>query len=146
MRKPITLNEYIASLQKIAETNGNDELIAVGACCGNFNGMVSPFSLRLVVNGKQKSCYVPAYKEEKPEVGVLRKDGRLQIAGGTFHFWVKRHEECSEFGIDGGRISKLTITYEGTGREVVNYDRGWDIKPKTKAAQAALDWVLRNFN
>lgn len=145
MRKPITLNEYIASLQKIAETNGNDELIAVGACCGNFNGMVSPFSLRLVVNGKQKSCYVPAYKEEKPEVGVLKTDGRLQIAGGTFHFWVKRHEECSEFGIDGGRISKLTITYEGTGREVVNYDRGWDIKPKTKAAQAAFDWVLRNF-
>ena len=145
MRKPITLNEYIASLQKIAETNGNDELIAVGACCGNFNGLVSPFSLRLVVNGKQKSCYVPAYKEEKPEVGVLKTDGRLQIAGGTFHFWVKRHEEGSEFGIDGGRISKLTITYEGTGREVVNYERGWGIKPKTKAAQAAFDWVLRNF-
>lgn len=145
MKNFITLNEYIASLQKIAETHGNEELISVGACCGTFNGMDSPFSLRLVANGKQTSWYVPAYKEEKPESGVLKKDGRLQIAGGTFHFWVKRHEECSEFGIDGGRISKLTITYEGTGREVVNYDRGWDIKPKTKAAQAALDWVLRNF-
>lgn len=145
MKKSVTLNEYIASLQKIAEAHGNDELISIGACCGEFNGMTSPFSLRLVRNGKQLSCYVPAYKEAQPEVGVLRKDGRLQIAGGTFHFWVKRHEECSEFGIDGGRISKLTITNEGTGREVVNYDRGWDIEPKTKAAQAALDWVLRNF-
>ncbi len=145
MRKPITLNEYIASLQKIAEAHGNDELISIGACCGEFNGMTSPFSLRMVRNGKQLCCYVPAYKEVQPEVGVLRKDGRLQIAGGTFHFWVKRHEECSEFGIDGGRISKLTITNEGTGREVVNYDRGWDIEPKTKGAKAALEWVLRNF-
>lgn len=77
MRKPVTLNEYIASLQKIAEKHGGDELISIGACCGTFNGMASPFSLRLVVNGKQMSCYVPAYKEEKPEVGVLKKDGRL---------------------------------------------------------------------
>lgn len=145
MKKSVTLNEYIESLQKIAEAHGNDELISIGACCGEYNGMSSPFSLRLVVNGKQKSCYVPTYKETAPEVGVLRKDGRLQIAGGTFHFWIKRFDEGSEFGINGGRISKLTIKNERTGKEVANYDRGWDIEPKTKSAQAALDWVLRNF-
>ncbi len=143
--KHVTLNEYIASLQKIAETHGDKELLSTGSCTGTFGGLMSPRSIHLISNGKEQTFYVPCYKEEKPEVGVLRKDGRLQIAGGTFHFWVKRHEECSEFGIDGGRISKLTITNEGTGREVVNYDRGWDIEPKTKGAKAALEWVLRNF-
>lgn len=146
MKHFVTLNEYIASLQKFAQTHGNDEVMSIGSCSGTFGGLESPRSIHLISNGKEQTIYVPCYKEEKPEVGVLRKEGRLQIAGGTFHFWVKRHEDGSEFGIDGGRISKLTITYEGTGREVVNYDRGWDIKPKTKSAQAALDWVLRNFN
>ena len=34
MKKSVTLNEYIESLQKIAEAHGNDELISIGACCG----------------------------------------------------------------------------------------------------------------
>ena len=35
----------------------------------------------------------------------------------------KMFEEPSEFGIDGGRISKLWIRGNG---ELLNYDRGWD--------------------
>ena len=43
------------------------------------------------------------------------------------HFWVKAYEEGSEFGIDNGRISKLTIKVDG--EVTANYDRGWDIEP-----------------
>ena len=43
------------------------------------------------------------------------------------HYWVKAYDEGSEYGIDGGKISKLTITIDGN--KVVNYDRGWDIEP-----------------
>lgn len=146
MKKSVTLNEYIASLQKLAQEHGNDEVISIGACCGEFNGMTSPFSLRLVANGREKSCYVPAYADTKVNTNGLWKDGRLQLAGGLFHFWIKRFDEGSEFGIDGGRISKLTIKNERTGKEVANYDRGWGIEPQTKSAKAALDWVLRCFN
>ena len=43
------------------------------------------------------------------------------------HYWVKAYEKGGKFGIDGGRISKLTLKIDG--QTVINYDRGWDIKP-----------------
>ena len=64
MKKFVTLNEYIASLQKIAQTHGEEALISIGACCGTFAGIESPLSLRLEAEGKQRSYYVPAYKTE----------------------------------------------------------------------------------
>jgi hypothetical protein len=59
------------------------------------------------------------------------KEGTIGIpkeyGGGIAHYWAKVYDEGSEFGIDGGRISKLMIKIDG--RTVVNYDRGWDIEP-----------------
>ncbi len=146
MRHYVTLNEYIASLQKIAQTHGDEELLSTGSCTGTFDGMDSPRSIHLISNGKEQTFYVPCYKEAATKTNGQWKDGRLQIQGGVFHFWIKFYDESSGFGINGGRISKLTIKNERNGKEVVNYDRGWDIEPSTKSAQAALDWVLRNFN
>ena len=37
--------------------------------------------------------------------------------------------EGSEFGIDDGPISKLFIVDKSANETIVNYDRGWDIKP-----------------
>ena len=37
------------------------------------------------------------------------------------HYWVKHFEEGSEFGINGGRISKLQIKIDG--KTTCNYDR-----------------------
>jgi hypothetical protein len=59
----------------------------------------------------------------------------------------------SVFGINNGRISKLSI-WHGKGKKIttlVNYDRGWDIRPDmdsdayrlTCALTAALDDILR---
>ncbi len=61
-----------------------------------------------------------------------------------FHYWVKHYEEGSEFGIDGGRISKLRMTVKG--ETVVNYDRGWDIEPETKEAKQAYAILLAQYN
>lgn len=49
--------------------------------------------------------------------------------GGKYKYWVKYYDEGSEFGIDGGRVSKLTIRKVGESRDLCNYDRGWDIEP-----------------
>ena len=50
--------------------------------------------------------------------------------GLTFH--AKHFDEPSEaFGIDGGRVSKLSV-YDETGSMILNYDRGWDMKPDSK--------------
>ena len=48
---------------------------------------------------------------------------------GNYAFWVKHYEEGSEYGIDGGKICKLTIRMAGETKDLCNYDRGWDTKP-----------------
>lgn len=54
----------------------------------------------------------------------------------------------SDNGINGGRISKLAITDESDGSLLLNYDRGWDIKPdpKNKNLMEAYNYVLREHN
>ena len=60
------------------------------------------------------------------------------------HYWVKHYEEGSEFGINGGKISKLQIKING--QTVCNYDRGWDIEPTCKEAELALCILLNYYN
>ena len=75
---------------------------------------------------------INAFSEDKKTVGA--------------RYWVKAYDEGSEFGIDGGRISKLRITING--ETVVSYDRGWDIKPdeNNEAAMIAYSICLKEYN
>ena len=60
-------------------------------------------------------------------------------------YWVKAFEEASEeWGINGGRISKLSIKVNGEW--TANYDRGWDIEPKDEATQIALAILMMEYN
>lgn len=72
------------------------------------------------------------------------KEGTVRVKGEIFHYWMKQYEEGSEFGINGGRISKLTI--KRSGREVYNYDRGEDIAPIDKNTETALEIILKRNN
>jgi len=54
------------------------------------------------------------------------------------------YDEGSEYGIDGGRVSKLEIRQDG--KTVVNYDRGWDIEPEDQNAQLAMEIILHEYN
>ena len=61
--------------------------------------------------------------------------------GTKYKYWVKHYEEGSEcYGIDGGKISKLTIRKLNETRDLCNYDRGWDIEvaDEVKAVYAIL--------
>lgn len=62
------------------------------------------------------------------------------------HFWVKAYDKGSEYGINEGRISKLTIKIDG--EMVVNYDRGWDIEPdeNDEAVMIAYSILLNDYN
>lgn len=51
-------------------------------------------------------------------IGIPQKDGSSKIA----HYWVKVFEGGTEWGINGGKISKLSIKIDGEW--VANYDRG----------------------
>jgi hypothetical protein len=61
------------------------------------------------------------------------------------HYWVKHYEESSEeYGINGGKISKLMIKINET--VTANYDRGWDIEPEDEPTQLAYMILLQNYN
>lgn len=62
---------------------------------------------------------------------------------GPYEFSAKVFDEPSSFGIKNGRVSKLGIGNWTNGeREVVNYDRGWDIKP-TKEVKPYFNAVMK---
>lgn len=73
-------------------------------------------------------------------IGVPAGDGKMTAV----HYWVKHYDEPSEWGIDGGRISKLMLKQNGV--IVYNYDRGEDVAPQTPEAQTALAILKQEFN
>ncbi len=74
-------------------------------------------------------------------IGVPTKDGKYQAV----KYWVKHFDEPSEdYGIDNGRISKLSLRMNGEC--IANYDRGWDLKPICQEAEIALAIVLEEYN
>ena len=62
------------------------------------------------------------------------------------HYWVKHYKNPSKYGINNGRISKLTIKI--AGKITANYDRSWDIEPAEddEATQIAYCILLQNYN
>lgn len=72
------------------------------------------------------------------------KTGTFIINNCTFDYSMKVYEEESAYGIDGGKISKLTL--ERNGATVCCYDRNWVIKPGGPKTQAALEYILREAN
>ena len=63
---------------------------------------------------------------------------------GEYKYWVKHYDEGSDYGIDEGRISKLTI--RKGGRELYNYDRGLDFDNLDKGGKAVYADLLRLYN
>ena len=69
------------------------------------------------------------------------REGTILIGGKGYRYWVKQFDEGSQYGIDGGRISKLMI--KRGGEIVCNYDRGWDIKPVDEVTESALAILMK---
>ena len=61
-------------------------------------------------------------------------------------YQVKAFDKGSEYGINGGKISKLWIRLDG--KIIASYDRGWDIKPdeNSQVEQIAYCIVLESYN
>jgi hypothetical protein len=91
--------------------------------------------------------YMPKEKgtQKKRRKKTMWKKGSVKIEGQTFTYCAKVYKEPSEdYGIEGGRISKLEIRLGDF--PVARYDRGWDIEPETENAQLALAAILHEFN
>ena len=71
------------------------------------------------------------------------KQGTIRVMGITFQWEAKVFENPSQFGINSGRVSKLSL--RRGEKFVVNYDRGWDVKPRTIAARRAVNQILAMY-
>lgn len=71
-------------------------------------------------------------------------NGNLTVDGIEYEYWIKVYEEPSSFGINNGRISKLSL-YRGKV-EVASYDRGWDRRAKDPTDKKALKQILNDKN
>ena len=67
-----------------------------------------------------------------------------EVNKGEAKFSAKVFDDGSEYGIREGRVSKLNI--QQNGKFVVNYDRGWDIKPQTPSEKALYRSVMATLN
>lgn len=61
-----------------------------------------------------------------------------------YTYSAKVYAEPSHFGINNGRVSKLSIR-NADGEQVANYDRGWDGIPATDEAKHALKIILAKY-
>lgn len=80
--------------------------------------------------------------------------GDVHYKGKKYKFEMKNFMEGSVYGIDKGCISKLFVSDPGKagvnnivyGPVIMNYDRGWDIRPQTADAKAILKALKDRFN
>lgn len=68
------------------------------------------------------------------------EQGTLKVEDQIVNYSMKVFEEPSEYGINCGRISKLTL--KNNNKVIANYDRGWDVRPSAKLAVEALEMIL----
>jgi len=76
---------------------------------------------------------------------IKAKQARQGWIDGTINghtFQAKVYDEGSEFGINEGRVSKLWVRDEAGRQTIMNYERGWDVRPKTAAHRHLLAALL----
>lgn len=66
--------------------------------------------------------------------------GTLKVENQNVSYSIKVFEEPSRYGINQGKISKLTL--KNNNKIIANYDRGWDIMPTSELASEALEMIL----
>ena len=78
--------------------------------------------------------------------------GTAACDGVEYKFNVKHYDEPSEYGIRGGRVSKLWLAPKGGDfrHTILNYDRGWErgFSPRGKGETVAAVYaaLIAKFN
>ena len=66
--------------------------------------------------------------------------------GGKYKYFAKVYDTGSEYGIGGGRVSKLTIRKLGSDKDLYNWDRGLDLDCANDEVRAVLAVILAKFS
>ena len=73
-------------------------------------------------------------------IGIPKKDGSSK----SVRYWVEVQDEASSIGINGGKITQLSLKMNG--ELVANYDMGWELDPTCEEAEIALCILLYSNN
>ena len=82
---------------------------------------------------------------------TIQMDGRwLKGMIDGYEFFALVFQTGSKYGINEGRISKLAVRHKlqsltEVSRYIINYDRGWDIKPEAEEQKLILDTLVEYF-
>ena len=69
-------------------------------------------------------------------IGIPAENGKSKIA----HYWVKAFQKPSQWGIDNGRISKLTVRIDG--KITIRYDSGWEVEPSEDDMESMVAYKI----
>ena len=72
-------------------------------------------------------------------------EGSMRIRSHIMHYTVKHYRQGSEYGINGGRISKLSLQGDD-GVTLALYDRGWSKEPDFEEAKIAVSIIISNYD
>ena len=75
---------------------------------------------------------------------LMFSEGSINIEGVEVFYSVKHFDKGSEWGIEGGRISKLEC--RANGKTILHYDRGWDMEPETELGYLSYATLIDKFN
>lgn len=147
-RKTVALTDaQIRRLKLLSELDGKDPLIHVRAAIDQYLKKQN-FDL-LLPNQESISAVFTSRVEDKTIARAIWASGVVD----RYEFSALVLHEPTKLGIDRGRISKLSI-WDPIIKEnsknfidscIVNYDRGWDIRP-SKIAQPYFDAVKSLLN
>jgi len=73
--------------------------------------------------------------------------GRIAAIDGNalYEYHAKVYDEPSEWGLNGGRVSKLSIRKIGESEWLYNYDRSEDIPASDVEVESIVNIVLSKF-
>lgn len=115
-------------------------------CRAILSALRMTMNISSLISSKDKDA------RDKVEVGELQHDSGNWVkfkvtVGGVpkFKCSAKVFDVGSQFGIKGGRVSKLWVADLVTGSCLISYDRGWDIRPQTPLLKRVLQDILRTF-
>lgn len=142
-RKTVALTEaQISRLRQLSELDGKDPLIHVRTAIDQY--LKKQDFNQLLPNKESISARLTSRVADENISRAIWASGVVD----RYEFSALILHEPTKLGIDKGRISKLSI-WDPTLKEnaknfidtcIVNYDRGWDIKP-SKIAQPYYDSV-----
>jgi hypothetical protein len=105
----------------------------------------------LLIISRRANMYMPKgaqthFKEDTDMAKAIWSKGTIDEAGARYEYWAKHYGQGSEYGIGGGRISKLVIRKAGESKDLYSYDRGLDVDCQSDDVRRVLESILAKYN